>query len=62
VDGSLNSQDALGFAMEHAARGSAPVAVYGWHERDFGVIDVHVDPLRERIAAAERVLGEILTP
>jgi nucleotide-binding universal stress UspA family protein len=64
VDGSSNSQDALGFAMEHAARGSAPVvAVYGWHERDYGASSMSTwTRSAERIAAEERVLGEILAP
>jgi len=64
VDGSPNSQDALGFAMEHAARLEAPVtAVYGWHERDFGASSmVTWTRSAERIAAGERLLDEILAP
>jgi nucleotide-binding universal stress UspA family protein len=64
VDGSPGSQDALGFAMEHAGRRNAPVlAVYGWHERDLGASSmVTWTRAAERIAAAERMLEEALGP
>jgi nucleotide-binding universal stress UspA family protein len=64
VDGSPGSQDALGFAMEHAARRNAPVvAVHGWHERDLGASSmVTWTRSAERIAAAGRMLEGVLGP
>ena len=64
VDGSPSSDDALGFAMEHAARCEAPlVAKYGWHERDFGAAAPATwSRIGDRIAAGERMLEEILAP
>ena len=64
VDGSPGSQDALGFAIEHAARRNAPVmAVYGWHERDYGASSMTTwTRSAEQIAAAERMLEEVLNP
>jgi nucleotide-binding universal stress UspA family protein len=62
VDGSPNSQHALGFAMEHAARRGAPVvAMYGWHERDYGASSMTTwTHSAERIAIEEGMLGDIL--
>jgi nucleotide-binding universal stress UspA family protein len=43
--------------------GAPVVAVYGWHERDYSASSMSTwTRSAERIAAAERVLGEILAP
>jgi nucleotide-binding universal stress UspA family protein len=64
VDGSPSSQDALGFALAHAARSAAPVvAVFGWHEPDLGASSMTTwTRSAERIAAAERMLDGVLAP